>query len=234
MLKVKASSTEAFAALHGRYQQKVLAYFYGLSGDSAAANDLAQETFLRVWQVRERYRATGPFPAYLFAISRLIWQEYCRREGKQWRLGHKVSLETGEEQESGSHNSPFRQAARSEMAHLLFHALEQLPEEQRQVFMLRHVRGLSLEEIAGALDCPVNTVRSRKILAIKKLRHLLERDYGTAVHLAKESSYGMQADTESAGRVSGRRLAASGAAVRGGAPGEVQRLPSDPARSSGI
>jgi RNA polymerase sigma factor (sigma-70 family) len=52
-------------------------------------------------------------------------------------------------------------------------ALDELPEEQRMVFVLRHIRGLSIEETAAALDCPVNTVRSRRILALRKLRTLL-------------------------------------------------------------
>ena len=52
-------------------------------------------------------------------------------------------------------------------------SLEELPEEQRMVFVMRNIEGLSLRDIAEALDCSVNTVRSRKILAVKKLRYLL-------------------------------------------------------------
>ena len=179
MLRVKLGEVAAFSALHERYQRQMLGFFYGLTGSSTAANDLAQETFLRLWQVRKRYRATGPFPAYLFAIARMIWHEQQRRESKQWRLGIPASMEGAED--LPAHNAgPADCAAREELGALLIQALAELPEEQRLVFLLRHVKGLSLPEIAGALDCPVNTVRSRKILAVKKLRQLL------APHLAED------------------------------------------------
>jgi len=173
MLQVKGGSIPAFAELHGRYQEKLLGYFFGLSGSSATANDLTQETFLRVWQVRKRYRATGTFPGYLFAIARLIWQEHQRRESKVWRLGSATPFEEATLAAPSLASSPGRCAEREELQERLLGALAQLPEEQRQVFLMRHVRGLSLQDIAEAMDCPVNTVRSRKILAIKKLRHLL-------------------------------------------------------------
>lgn len=187
MLRVKEGDTQAFAALHEQYQQKVLGFFYGLSGNTQTANDLAQETFLRVWQVRKRYCATGPFPAYLFAIARMIWHEQQRRDQKVWRLGLRTPLEGGIDLPAPESDGPGNSASRDEIAGMLFRALESLPEEQRLVFVLRHVRGLSLPEIAGALDCPINTVRSRKILAVKKLRQLLTPCLRPELqHLAKE------------------------------------------------
>ena len=68
---------------------------------------------------------------------------------------------------------PDYHANRSELQQHLYAALDALPEEQRLVFVLRSIDELSLEDIASILDCPVNTVRSRKILAVKKLRYLL-------------------------------------------------------------
>ncbi len=178
MACVRRGSEAAFEELHRRYQAKLLNFFYGLGRDSHLARDLCQETFLRIWKIRKRYRATGSFAGYLFGVARLVWRESCRERRKQWRLGQAQSfegafVECAESPEAG----PDMLAARAEVSERIFAALEELPEEQRMVFLLRTVQGLSLGDIAEALDCPVNTVRSRKILAMRKLRTLLESTF---------------------------------------------------------
>lgn len=173
MARVRLGDESAFEELHRRYQRRVLAFFYGMSGDSHAANDLCQETFLRVWKVRRRYRATGAFPGYLFGIARLIWLERCREQRKVLRLGQRESLDEYFRPISDPGPHPDDRAACSEAARRIGEAIEALPDEQRMVFVMRALRGLSLEDIAAALDCSINTVRSRKILAVKKLRHAL-------------------------------------------------------------
>lgn len=173
MMQVRAGDESAFAVLFARYQRPLLNFFYGLSRNSSQAKDLCQEAFLRVWKVRKRYRATGTFPAYLFGVARLIWLESCRQQQKVWRLGARQDEERLHELSADATTGPAYQANRSELHGYIHAALDQLPDEQRMVFVLRSIEGLSLEDIANILDCPVNTVRSRKILAVKKLRHLL-------------------------------------------------------------
>jgi RNA polymerase sigma-70 factor (ECF subfamily) len=174
MMRVRGGDACAFETLFQRYQRPLLNFFHGLSRNPCTARDLAQETFLRVWKIRKRYRASGSFPAYLFGIARMIWLESCRQEQKTWRLGARQGEESLSHLEAAESGCPAWQASRSELQGHLYAALDALPEEQRMVFVLRSIDGLSLEDIAGILDCPVNTVRSRKILAVKKLRHLLE------------------------------------------------------------
>lgn len=174
MACVRRGSEAAFEELHRRYQVKLLNFFYGLGRDPHLAGDLCQETFLRIWKIRKRYRATGSFAGYLFGVARLVWRESCRQRGKEWRLGRVQSLEGAVlERAVCPQDGPGALAMRAEVSGRIFAALEELPEEQRMVFLLRTVQGLSLGDIAEALDCPVNTVRSRKILAMRKLRHLL-------------------------------------------------------------
>ncbi|MBP8128819.1 MAG: sigma-70 family RNA polymerase sigma factor [Candidatus Hydrogenedentes bacterium] len=171
MARVRLGDESAFEELHRRYQRRVLAFFFGMAGDSHAANDLCQETFLRIWKVRRRYRATGAFPGYLFGIARMVWLERCREQRKVLRLGQREPLDEYPLSDPAPH--PDDRAARSEASRRIGEAIEALPDEQRMVFVMRALRGLSLEDIAAALDCPINTVRSRKILAVKKLRHAL-------------------------------------------------------------
>jgi RNA polymerase sigma-70 factor (ECF subfamily) len=181
MMKVREGDESAFECLHGRYQRRLLNFFFGLSRDTQTASDLCQETFLRVWKVRRRYRAFGSFPAYLFGIGRLVW---CEKRREQRKAGFPIQAQEWDpepEARPGSGYDPEWCASRSEMAAHIRSALDDLPEEQRMVFIMRTIDGLSLEDIARALDCPVNTVRSRKILAMKKVRHILARVFASAM-----------------------------------------------------
>ena len=184
MRQVREGDECAFEALHTRYQQRVLNFFYALSHNGHTANDLCQETFLRIWKVRRRYQATGSFAAYLFAVARMIWLEYQREQRKLWRLGVAVDVEDDVGLAAAGDCWPDALASRSEIEGHIMQALGELPDEQRMVFVLRNIQGLSLGDIAAALDCPVNTVRSRKILAVAKLRHLLSKVFVSAAEQA--------------------------------------------------
>lgn len=173
MMRVREGDESAFEVLFNRYQRPLLNFFYGLSRNNSSAKDLAQETFLRVWKIRKRYSASGSFPAYLFGVARMIWLEHCRQQDKTWRLGARQGEEALQALAADAASGPAYRARRSELHGYIHAALGELPEEQRMVFVLRSIEGLALEDIAEILDCPVNTVRSRKILAVKKLRYLL-------------------------------------------------------------
>ena len=173
MAAVRQGDMSAFETLHDRYQAKVLNFYYGLSHDRPIALDLCQETFLRLWRVRKRYRATGSFPGYLFGIARLIWLEWRRKEQRQPPPVKVYAGYAPPEQKAARSARPDERARRSELEDGIMAALEELPEEQRMVFVMRTIQGMSLDNIAQAMDCPLNTVRSRKLLAVKKLRHLL-------------------------------------------------------------
>lgn len=173
MLRVSAGDEGAFQLLHDRYQRRVLGFFWGLTRDASVTNELCQETFLRVWHVRKRYRASGPFAAYLFAIARMVLLEQRRKAGRHARLGEKIAESEPGEYPAVFFASPECLASASEAGEALHGAIAALPEQQRMAFLLHTVQGLSMDEVAAALDCPINTARSRRILAVRKLRHLL-------------------------------------------------------------
>jgi RNA polymerase sigma-70 factor (ECF subfamily) len=176
MLRVRWGDEFAFAELYRRYYRKVMSFFYGMNGDAQMSQDLCQETFLRIWKLRQRYSASGPFPAYVFAFARNVWLEQCRENKKRLRIG--LQLEADEDAQlvaASASTHPDMAAERSELAQCIFDALDALPVEQRMAFVMRTIGGLSLSEIASAMQCPTNTVRSRKLLAINKLREALKR-----------------------------------------------------------
>ena len=179
MLRVRQGDDSAFAQLYDRYHVRLLNFFYGLTRDRDVSDDLCQETFFRIWRLRAKYAATGSFPAYLFTFARNIWLEHCREKLKRQRLGRPSAIEdhAGSLLES-RRPQPDAAAGNAEIADRIFAALSELPEEQRMVFVLRNIEGLSLGDTATIMQCPVNTVRSRKLLAVQKLRAALRRVYG--------------------------------------------------------
>lgn len=169
MLRVREGDEAAFEHLHARYQRRVIGFYWGLSRDAVTANELAQEVFLRIWQVRKRYKASGPFAAYLFAIARMIYLERQRKHARLARLSGAVAAENRCETGGG----PGQTAMAAEMETAIFEAMAALPDEQRMAFLLHTVQGLPMEAVAASMDCPLNTARSRRILAVRKLRQAL-------------------------------------------------------------
>lgn len=174
MLRVGKDDECAFAELYRRYHRRLLNFFYGMSRNTHFSSDLCQETFLRLWRLRRKYAATGVFVSYLFTIARLVWLEQRRERRKRLfstpltEEDHWLPLATKEIYR------PDEAAVQTEIGRCILDALSKLPEEQRMAFVLRVVQGLDLQEIASIMQCPVNTVRSRKLLAIQKLREALQ------------------------------------------------------------
>lgn len=187
MLRVKEDDRAAFAVLYERYNRRVHGFFYGLSGDRQVSLDLGQETFLRIWKFRGRYAATGSFLAYLLTFARFVWLEHCRASRRSRGLPPAGTIDDLLEQLPERVGSqPDERARCSEMSGQIVAALNQLPEDQRMAFVLHVVQGLSTAEAASVMQCPVNTVRSRKILAVKKLRRTLRDIWNIETHRAKE------------------------------------------------
>jgi RNA polymerase sigma-70 factor, ECF subfamily len=178
MVRVQWGSERAFEEIYGRYNRRLLNFFYGMGRDPHKAEDLCHETFLRVWQLRVKYNPTGSFPAYLFTVARHIWLEQRRQDRKEWRIDFLLrgAAKAGESPAGlpVDFSAPDEQAMRTELSGRILDALDRLPEEQRMAFVLRTVEGLSLRDISAIMQCPVNTLRSRRLLAIKRLRELLQ------------------------------------------------------------
>ncbi|MFC1735211.1 RNA polymerase sigma factor [Candidatus Hydrogenedentota bacterium] len=176
MLRVSRGDRASFRVLYVRHAVAATRFFYSLSGRHVEAEDLCQEVFMRIWRIRDRYCITGAFKSYFYAIARLIWMERLK---KLKRCNESNATDVwkdmdGMTAEPCSRPNPRAESVTGEVRERIMAAMRKLPEEQRVVFALRSVGGLSLGDIAKVLDCPVNTVRSRKILAMKKLRAMLK------------------------------------------------------------
>ena len=155
---------EAFETLVDRYQKKMLNYFLRM-GVYTDGEDLVQETFVRLYRYRDRYRPTAKFSTFLYTIARTVWIDRVRKSDRQTRLKEAVSNELATPPEKKTATG-----ARMDVRH----AVASLPEKLRAVVVLNVFQGLKYQEVATVLDVPEGTVKSRMHTAMKELKDLLD------------------------------------------------------------
>lgn len=164
MVRTGLGDRGAFAELVRRYQRPLLNFFRRVGARMDEAEDLVQETFLRVYAYRERYRPSGKFSSFLYVLARHAWADFARKGAR----GPKADMEAlAGSAVPGGHS---RTDARLDVQE----ALGSLSEKLRMVLVLSIYQGLKQEEIAEALGIPVGTVKSRMHLALKRMKELLD------------------------------------------------------------
>jgi RNA polymerase sigma-70 factor, ECF subfamily len=165
---------ELFADPVGRCQHRLVRYLLYLTGRREYAEDLAQETWIRVLQRGSQYNGRQRFDPWLFAIARNLAIDYLRKKRKAVQT---ASLPDDRDEillVSSSGPSPFEAAARSEDAIRLAGQLQILSPLYREALLLRFQEDLSLAEIAQVLGAPVTTVTSRIYRGLAALRSAFE------------------------------------------------------------
>ena len=161
----RAGDATAFAMLIRRHQSALVNFFRRL-GAHTEAEDVAQETFLRVWRYRTRYQPTAKFTTFLFTVARHAWADHLRRMQKRERIAERVK------NEMPPHDATAQNTARQRLDTQA--ALNALPEKLRLVVVMSLYQGLKYAEIAAALDVPVGTVKSRMFLAMARLKEFFD------------------------------------------------------------
>jgi RNA polymerase sigma-70 factor (ECF subfamily) len=170
--RARDGELQAFEELVGRYQSPLIHFCYRMAGSVEDAEDLAQETFIRVHRHLDRLRPEAKFSTVLFGIARNLTLNYLRDSkrrgrGKTASLGYVSSneLQLRDPQHQADH------AARSRETQVLIErGLELLSVEHREVILLREVEGMDYETIAAVLRCRKGTVKSRLARARAQLR----------------------------------------------------------------
>ncbi len=168
---------EAFEALLRRHRAPLFTFLVRMLGDREKAEDLAQETFLRIVKGAQAWERRARFQTWLFTIARNLCVDHARRD----RFRRAESLDAqgpdGEAPMSdcvaGQQIDPARGAESARLRPLLQQALSSLPAEQREVFVLREQAGLPFAEIAAMVGVNENTVKSRMRYALVALRKSL-------------------------------------------------------------
>ena len=165
MVQVASGSPTAFSDLVHRHQKNLLNFFTRL-GVYNDAEDMVQETFVRVYRSREKYRPTAKFTTFLYVLARHVWADRGRQHMRRERL--QDSLQTDAEVLRGG-PAPRRGRKMDIEA-----ALDSLSPKLREVIVLNVYQGLRYQEVADVLGIPLGTVKSRISLALQELRKVLD------------------------------------------------------------
>jgi RNA polymerase sigma-70 factor (ECF subfamily) len=173
MQRVQAGDEAALAALMERWELPVKALIGRLVLNATEADELAQETFVRVWTQREKFRADAEFRPWLFAIA----VNLARNRLRWWRRRPEVELEewSGADDGDASRERGARALEKSERATAVRDAIAALPKELREALVLFEYEQMSHAEIAATLGCTPKAVETRLYRAREKLRGPLKR-----------------------------------------------------------
>jgi RNA polymerase sigma-70 factor (ECF subfamily) len=196
MTLVSNHDASAFENLFRRYEYRVFAFFYRLFRDAEEASEGTQETFLKLWKARAQYAPTGKFSTYLFQIAKNHFLQQVRSRSCREGLSTTVDVEQSSRGTSSA-DGPYDQAVAGEIRSAITRAVAQLPEIHRLVYVMSEQQHMSYDEIAEVLECPVGTVSSRKVKAIRKLR--------TALRPLHDELGGVEAQAEQKRSVGGKQ-----------------------------
>ncbi len=178
MVAFQNGDPEAFGLLFDRYHRQLLNFFYKMCYDRGQAEDLKQETFLRLVRYKARYRPEATFRTYLYTVARNLFIDSYRSK-KSAPKAVSADIRVGEEGATigdlleGREERAEGRVEDVEAAAMVHKALEELPEAQRSVFLLVVDQGLKYREVAEILSVPVGTVKSRVNAAVTRLRGML-------------------------------------------------------------
>jgi RNA polymerase sigma-70 factor (ECF subfamily) len=171
MERIKAGDQEAVIELVGKYQSELIGFFFHLSWDQLVAEELAQDVFVNVFRSRERYVATARVRTFLYRIAHNLWIDHLRRQRRH------LSLDVGFDEDGPRFGDTLaappvddRDGRDQHIRDRVQQALDLLPAGQREVFVLANNHGMKYQEIAGVLNIPEGTVKSRMHHAVRILR----------------------------------------------------------------
>ena len=172
MLRYRDGDVHAFEVLYARHKGALYRYLQRMCRNPEAANDLFQEVWGKVIASRDRYEVRAQFNTFLFRIAHNCAIDYFRRSGRQ-QTQDIADLE--EELPGTDAAQPEVQMSEAQLQAAYRDALLQLPQEQRDVFVLYEETGLSLEDIGKLTGVAMETAKSRLRYAVGKLRASLRR-----------------------------------------------------------
>lgn len=165
LVRLGEGDDEAMQELFLLERSSLHRFFMGLGRCAGLAEDLVQGTFLNLWRYRRGFNGRGSAAAYLNRVAINQWrQSYSKekRRGDAWR-------DLVQEWNEGTPRDASSTAEGIELAYIIWEAIDALPNEQREVFLLHRHQGLSCPEIAEATQTNLKTVESRLRLGLKKL-----------------------------------------------------------------
>ncbi|AOE86276.1 RNA polymerase sigma factor [Pseudomonas sp. TCU-HL1] len=171
--RYRSGDAEAFGVLYARHRLGLYRFLCGLCSDAALAEEIFQETWLNLIRSDSEQRGQASFKTWLYQIARNRLIDHWRKHGRLQGCEEAFDETLHGDALPGSSPDPERELSLSRDQQRLRAALDELPGEQREVFLLRAHGDLELNEIAELTRTPAETVKSRLRYALQKLRRLL-------------------------------------------------------------
>lgn len=180
--RAQRGDQRAFELLVVKYQRKLIRLLSRFIRDAAEVEDVAQDAFIKAYRALPSFRGDSAFYTWLYRIGINTAKNHLVALGRRAPTTTEYSSEEAEGFEDAEQlrdsNTPERELMGKEIAETVNRSMEALPEELRTAIVLREIDGLSYEEIAEAMECPIGTVRSRIFRAreaiAEQLRPLLD------------------------------------------------------------
>jgi RNA polymerase sigma-70 factor (ECF subfamily) len=162
--QVQAGDKQAFNVLVQKYQHKLVKLITRYVHDPVEAMDVAQEAFIKAYRALPNFRGDSSFYTWLYRIGINTAKNHLVSQGRR-PPDSDIDAQDAERYDIESRlkdqDTPEALARRDEIERTVFEAIEELPEDLRTAITLREIEGMTYEEIAEAMDCPIGTVRSR-------------------------------------------------------------------------
>jgi RNA polymerase sigma-70 factor (ECF subfamily) len=180
--KTQRGDKRAFELLVSKYQRRLARLLSRFIRDPSDIQDVVQETFIKAYRALPAFRGESAFYTWLYRIGINAAKNYLVSSGRRPPTSTVIDSEEAEDFEQGTQlrdlNTPEASLMTNEIARTVNEAMDALPEDLRTAISLREIDGMSYEDIAAAMRCPVGTVRSRIFRAreaiAEKLRPLLD------------------------------------------------------------
>lgn len=162
--RVQRGDKAAFDLLVIKYQHKIVHLVNRYVKDPSEAQDVAQDTFIKAYRALGDFRGDSAFYTWLYRIAINTAKNYLLARSRR-QSGYQIDVQDAEQTENAPQlkdvETPEHQLMNEQIVAVIKAAIEKLPEEMRIAITLREFEGMSYEEIAEAMDCPIGTVRSR-------------------------------------------------------------------------
>jgi RNA polymerase sigma-70 factor (ECF subfamily) len=174
ILRLKRGDAAALGEIMGQYQHRLYRFLVRLAQDPFAADDLFQQTWIRIMEKIGSYDPRHPFDPWMFSVARNLTIDYLRKRRATSLDVPDDSGITPSERLTANNPDPLEQILEQERGAILAAAIAELPVIHREVLTLRFEEEMKLEEIATVAGIPLSTVKSRLIRALEGLRGRLQ------------------------------------------------------------